>query len=71
VGGEQVLDSAGGRIVGGRDLDDGQARLFKMRVMDRPHTRHDVSAPVKVLAIARASPVRGREPAWEPRPDHG
>lgn len=42
-----------------------------MRVMDRPHNRHDVSAPVKVLAIARASPVRGRESAWEPSPDHG
>jgi hypothetical protein len=39
VGGEQVLDGEDGRIVGGRDLDDGQARLFNMRVMDRPYAR--------------------------------
>ncbi|WP_455712954.1 hypothetical protein [Streptomyces pseudovenezuelae] len=55
--GEQVLDGERGGIVGGRDLDNGQAGPFDVRVMDRPHARTDVLVLVKVVQSVGLSPV--------------
>jgi hypothetical protein len=44
-----------------RDLDDGQAGLFDVRMMDGPHAGHDVPALVMAVSIGGSSLHLGRK----------
>jgi hypothetical protein len=55
--GQQFLNSEGGLVIGGRHLHHGQARQRHMRVIDLPHTWHDVPTPPEVLPSERLHPT--------------